>query len=72
MLNSGHKQSDKVIIDDCGISDRYLKNNIRAHIEEWQGINENLVWYTFIAHLLLNVIGAISKGKSIFNCGSID
>jgi len=64
--------TDKVIIDDCGISDRYLKNNIRAHIEEWQGINENLVWYTFIAHLLLNVIGAISKGKSIFNRGSVD
>lgn len=42
MLNRGLKQSDRVIIDDCGVSDRYLFNNIQARIKQGQNIKE--VW----------------------------
>lgn len=42
MLNRGLKQSSRIVIDDCEISERYLKNNIRARIKEGQDINE--VW----------------------------
>ena len=42
MLSRGLKQSGRVIIDDCGVSNRYLLNNILARVKQGQNIEE--VW----------------------------
>jgi hypothetical protein len=43
MLNRGLKQSDKVIIEDCGLTDKYMLRNIGTRIFiEKQDISE--VW----------------------------
>lgn len=42
MLNRGVKQSSKIIIEKCGVTERYLKNNIYARIKQGQDISE--VW----------------------------
>lgn len=42
MLNRGLKQSSYVIIEDCGISERYAINNILSRIKDGQEISE--VW----------------------------
>ena len=42
MLNRGLKQSDKVIIEDCGLTDRYMKFTISNRVRDGQYIEE--VW----------------------------
>ena len=42
MLSRGLKQSGRVIIDVCGVSNRYLLNNILARVKQGQNIEE--VW----------------------------
>lgn len=42
MLNRGLKQSSYLIIEDCGMSDRWMKHNIVGRVLKGQSINE--VW----------------------------
>jgi hypothetical protein len=52
MMNRGLKQSSRIVIEDCGISTRYMKNNIIARIKSGQKIDE--VW-------LLSAKGELNK-----------
>jgi len=42
MLNRGLKQSDNVVIDECGLSYHYMRRIINARIRE--GVNINEIW----------------------------
>jgi hypothetical protein len=42
MFNRGLKQSSRIVIEDCGITDKYLRRNIEGRITEGSAIDE--VW----------------------------
>ncbi len=42
MLSRGLKQSDKIVVEECGLSDHYMKRIINARIQ--QGVVINEVW----------------------------
>jgi len=42
MLRRGLKQSSRVILDNCGVTERYIVNNIIARVKEGHKVDE--VW----------------------------
>ena len=40
MLNHGLKQSDRIIVEDCGVSDAYIKRIIKQRVSDGQLISE--------------------------------
>lgn len=51
MLGRGLKQSSRVIVENCGVTERYILNNILARVNEGQKIEE--VWLKVGKVLLL-------------------